>query len=337
MSECSLTEVEEKDAVVKTLICMFQQVGNKPSTAVELEPLYEEMKDGIRPRKVGPREPCKAVRTYLAMWNQLARKAQLGKHAVGKDGCTLDDYHRVCKSREKGKLTRYWINKSLAQVVHKDLVPPCKRAKNLKSIAIPDAVDEKKVDSAKVDSESVEEKSEKSKDIQDMEMDLLFDELDDGKYSSIDKSDLAVKVPLSLPHNSMLPFGYTFNNFPQNWPGMAYNSFPGMFPTPMNTGPAFNLNNHHMYGTAGAPYPFNDGLLNDVDAMLNHFPVFNGNFSNFSNPYDTTRTSLTNGYTYNNNNTYTLKQSEENIKTNIEKNGNLIDTLHNFGEMPHSF
>src|SRR5436190_12485 len=136
MSDISLCEAEERDAIVKSLIYIFQQVQNKPSYAHSLVPIYIELKDGIQQRKEGSRDQCSGIRSCFSVWNRLARKYKLGKHESGKDGCLDSDFHRICKKKNPNELTKYWINQTLANVLHKRPVEACKRSKVLKNIKV---------------------------------------------------------------------------------------------------------------------------------------------------------------------------------------------------------
>lgn len=129
-----LCQEEKKNAVSRTLVNLFMRNQNNPITINELSELYSNAKDGIQKRKenIQTNDKTSSVRTYIAIWNNIAKKNKLGLHENNKNGCISKNvYHRVCKKRI-GKIgMHYWINYDLAKCIYSDDIPSAKRTKNV--------------------------------------------------------------------------------------------------------------------------------------------------------------------------------------------------------------
>lgn len=132
-----LCDKERKSAVVKTLIYIFHRLQNKPSTADILAKHYISVKGGIHQRQSNAQDRCTGVRTFMSVWNKIAKEYNLGQHSPGLDGCKEMGYHRICKCKTKDtKNTVYWINKNLAENIFKNPIEIAKRTKQVKNSVV---------------------------------------------------------------------------------------------------------------------------------------------------------------------------------------------------------
>jgi hypothetical protein len=129
-----LTDLEDRNTTIQSLIYIFQELNNVPTQIGELSSRYIDLKDGIHHRTSKSCDRDSGVRTCIALWDSIARKNSLGKHDIGKDGCKNDKYHRVCRKKVTGQKTLYWINNDLAPNI--GAVPPCGRVKYFKNAFI---------------------------------------------------------------------------------------------------------------------------------------------------------------------------------------------------------
>lgn len=101
--------------IVKNIIQIFYQLGNKPSKSVDMEKVKSEKKTC---QELTCKDITSSIRANMGTWSNLAKKFKITCHEKDKDGCTNSNtYHRICsKSAKNGTRERlYWINNEIAK------------------------------------------------------------------------------------------------------------------------------------------------------------------------------------------------------------------------------